>query len=164
MRSFTVDERRARLARRHFLNAPAQAPAQVAGDVVGLHATDPATPYLSLWARVPGFTIADLDSELYDRRTLVKHLAMRRTLWVIRADDLPHIQTGASDRVADNERRRLVADAQKAGVCADGDAWLATASKAVTKHLAKHGPTSAKDLRVALPALAGYHDPAPGKR
>lgn len=164
MRSFTVAERRARLARRHFLSAPAQDPAQVAGDVVGLHATDPATPYLSLWSRVPGFTIADLDSELYDRRTLVKHLAMRRTLWVVRADDLPHIQTGASDRVADNERRKLVADAQKAGVCGDGDAWLAAASRAVLKHLGKHGPTSAKDLRVALPELAGHHDPAPGKR
>lgn len=164
MRSFTVEERRARLAHRHFLNAHAQSPAQVAGDVVGLHATDPATPYLSLWARVPGFTTADLDSELYDRRTLVKHLAMRRTLWVVRADDLPHIQTGASDRVADNERRKLVADAQRAGVCGDGDAWLASASRAVSKHLDKHGPTSAKDLRVALPELAGHHDPAPGKR
>lgn len=164
MRSFTVEERRARLAHRHFLNAHAQSSTQVAGDVVGLHATDPATPYLSLWARVPGFTTADLDSELYDRRTLVKHLAMRRTLWVVRADDLPHIQTGASDRVADNERRKLVADAQQAGVCGDGDAWLASASRAVSKHLDKHGPTSAKDLRVALPELAGHHDPAPGKR
>jgi hypothetical protein len=164
MRSFTVDERRARLARRHFLNAPARTPAHVAGDVVGLHATDPATPYLSLWARVPGFATADLDAELYDRRTLVKHLAMRRTLWVVRADDLPHIQRGASDRVADNEQRRLVADAQKAGVCGDGDAWLASASKAVLEHLDKHGPTSAKDLRAALPELAGHHDPAPGKR
>jgi len=164
MRSFTVAERRARLARRHFLNAPAEAPAHVAGDVVGLHATDPATPYLSLWARVPGFSVGDLDAELYERRGLIKHLAMRRTLWVIRAEDLPYIQTGASDRVADNERRKVVADAQKSGVCDDGDAWLDRASKAVLMHLGKHGPTSAKDLRVALPELAGAHDPAPGKR
>ncbi|AEV75119.1 Protein of unknown function (DUF1006) [Mycolicibacterium rhodesiae NBB3] len=164
MRSFTVAERRARLARRHFLNAPAQSPAHVAGDVVGLHATDPATPYLSLWARVPGFVLADLDAELYETRNLVKHLAMRRTLWVVRAADLPHIQSGASDRVAANERRKLVADAQKAGLCGDGDAWLDTASKAVLSHLGEHGPTSAKDLRTALPELAGHHDPAPGKR
>jgi hypothetical protein len=32
---------------------------------VGLHATDPATPYLSRWARLPGVTVADLDAELY---------------------------------------------------------------------------------------------------
>ena len=58
-------------------------------DLVGLHATDPATPYLSLWARLPGFTVADLDAALYQRRSVVKHLAMRRTLWVVGADDLP---------------------------------------------------------------------------
>lgn len=41
---------------------------------------NPATPYMSLWARLPGFTVADLDAALYQRRDLVKHLAMRRTL------------------------------------------------------------------------------------
>jgi hypothetical protein len=164
MRSFTVAERRTRLARRHFLNTHATSPAHVAGDVVGLHATDPATPYLSLWARVPRFAVADLDAEIYESRALVKHLAMRRTLWVIRADDLPAVQAGASDRVAANEYRRLVADARKAGVCDDGDAWFDTAAAAVLAHLGEHGPTSAKDLRVALPELAGQYDPAPGKR
>jgi hypothetical protein len=164
MRSFTVAERRARLARRHFLSASARSPADVAGGVVGLHATDPATPYLSLWARVSDFTRADLDAELYERRGLVKHLAMRRTLWVVRAGDLPLVQSAASDRVADNEQRKLVADAQKAGVCDDGEAWLDAASAAALRHLGKYGPTSAKDLRTALPELAGTHDPAPGKR
>ena len=133
-------------------------------DLVGLHATDPATPYLSLWARLPGFAVADLDAELYEHRTLVKHLAMRRTLWVVRAEDLPLIQSAASDRVADNERRRLVADAEKAGIADDGDAWLDTACAAVLRHLAEHGAASAKELREALPELAGSYDPAPGKR
>ena len=133
-------------------------------DLVGLHATDPATPYLSAWARIPGFTVADLDAALYERRALVKHLAMRRTLWTVRADDLPLIQSGASDRVADNERRRLVADAHKAGITDDGDAWLDTACAAVLRHLAEHGVASAKELREALPELAGRYDYAPGKR
>ena len=133
-------------------------------DLVGLHATDPATPYLSLWARLPGFTVADLDAELYKRRSLVKHLAMRRTLWMVRAEDLRLIQSGASDRVADNERRRLAADAQKAGITADGEKWLDTAGAAVLRHLAEHGDASAKELRAALPELAGRYDYAPGKR
>ncbi len=64
---------------------------------------------------------------------------MRRTLWTVRAEDLPLIQSGASDRVADNERRRLVADAQKAGITDDGDRWLDTACAAVLRHLAEHG-------------------------
>jgi len=164
MRSFTVEERRARLARRHFLTGHAGSLDDVVADLVGLHATDPATPYLSLWARLPGFTIADLDAELYKRRTLVKHLAMRRTLWTVRAEDLPLIQSGASDRVADNERRRLVADAQKAGLTDDGEAWLDSACAAVLRHLAEHGAASAKELRVALPELAGSYNYAPGKR
>jgi Winged helix DNA-binding domain len=164
MRKFTVAERRARLARRHFLCEPAGSGRDVAARVVGLHATDPATPYLSLWARVAGFAVADLDAQLYEHRSLLKHLAMRRTLWTVRVEDLPLIQAAASDRVADNERRRLIADAQKAGICSDGDAWLDAACSAVLRHLTEHGPTNAKDLRAAVPELAGTYDPAPGKR
>jgi hypothetical protein len=164
MRSFTVEERRARLGRRHFLAAPSDSLDGVVADLLGLHATDPATPYLSLWARMRAFAVADLDVELYERRTLLKHLAMRRTLWTVRAEDLPLIQSAASDRVADNERRRLAADAQKAGVASNGVAWLDTACSAVLRHLANCGAASAKELREALPELAGRYDYAPGKR
>ncbi|MEV3904530.1 winged helix DNA-binding domain-containing protein [Mycobacterium sp. NPDC050551] len=165
MRSFTPDERRARLARRHFLcpGDAAASGADVAARLIGLHATDPATPYLSLWARIPGFAVADLQRDLYDERTLVKHLAMRRTLWVIRATDLPAVQSAASDRVAATERRRLIADAEKAGLPPDGETWLDTACAAVLAHLAEHGATSARDLRIALPELAGRYDYAPGR-
>lgn len=164
MRKFTVDERRARLARRHFLAGSASSIHGVVADLVGLHTTDPATPYLSLWARVAGFAVADLDAELYERRTLIKHLGMRRTLWTVRVEDLPLIQSAASDRVADNERRRLMADAKKAGVASDAETWLDTACAAVLRHLTEHGAASAKELREALPELAGRYDYAPGKQ
>jgi hypothetical protein len=163
MRTFTDAERRARLARRHFLSTPAGSIDDAVAGLIGLHATDPATPYLSLRARLSSFAVADLDAALYERRFLVKHLAMRRTLWVVDVDDLPHIQAAASDRVADNERRRLVADVQKAGVADDGDAWLDRARDAVLAYLAANGPASARQLRESLPELAGTYDPAPGK-
>lgn len=164
MRSFTVDERRARLGRRHLLAEPSDVEVDgVAGRFVGLHATDPATPYLSLWSRVHGFRVADLDAALYENRSLIKHLAMRRTLWVITARDLAGVQVAASDRVAGNERRKLIADVEKSGIAADGAAWLDTAAAAVLAHLIEHGHTSAGDLRKALPELAGSYDPAPGK-
>lgn len=131
--------------------------------LVGLHASDPATPYLSLWARSAGFGTTDLDSELYEKRSVVKHLAMRRTLWVVNSDDLALVQPAASDRVADNERRRLIADAHKAGVTADGGRWLDHACAAVLRYLDQCGPASSSELRVALPELAGTYDPAPGK-
>ncbi|MGV0805311.1 winged helix DNA-binding domain-containing protein [Mycolicibacterium setense] len=164
MRSFTLAERRARLARRHFLCRPASSVVDTAGAFVGLHATDPSTPYLSLWARLPAFTMDDLDKELYQRRTVLKHLAMRRTLWIVRTEDLSLVQAGASDRVAGNEERKLVGDVEKAGVAADGAQWLATACEAVMAYLHQHGPTPAAQLRSALPELAGSYDPAPGKR
>ncbi|MDT5092084.1 MAG: hypothetical protein QOH60_1447 [Mycobacterium sp.] len=88
---------------------------------------------------------------------------MRRTLWLVREEDLPAIQSGASDRVADNEWRRLVADVEKAGVATDGGRWLDRAGEAVMRHLAENGPASATDLRKALPELDGKYDPAPGK-
>lgn len=166
MRFFTIDERRARLARRHHLipgDHRADSVDAVTARLVALHATDPATPPLSLWARLPGFTVADLDAALYEKRSLVKHLAMRRTLWVVRHEDLAAIQAAASDRVAVNEARRLAADVIGAQVAPDGRAWLETASAAVLRHLQERGPTTARELREALPELTGTYDPAPGK-
>lgn len=165
MRSFTVDERRARLARRHHLSDGLSAASVEAltGTLVGLHATDPATPYLSVRARVADVTVSDISAALYEQRSVVKHLAMRRTLWVVRPQDLPLIQSAASERVAANETRRLAADAQGAGVASDGHAWLEAACSAVIAHLGQAGPCSAKQLRETLPELTGTWDPAPGK-
>lgn len=163
MRVFTVAERRARLGRRHFLSAPGASVDEVTAALVGLHATDPTTPYLSLWARVPGFQRADLDTALYEDRRLVRQVAMRRTLWAVPTTRLPAVQVASSDRVADTESRKLIADVQKAGVAADGSAWLESACAAVLGHLDDNGPTGAADLRAALPELAGTWDPAPGK-
>jgi hypothetical protein len=163
VRSFTLAERRARLARRHFLGEHGTDAVAVTSALVGLHATDPATPYLSLWARLKGFDRADLDATLYQDRTLVKHLAMRRTLWVVCADGISALQAASSDRVADSESRKLIADVEKAGVAVDGAEWLRRACAAVLAYLDANGPTSATQLRVALPELAGTYDPAPGK-
>ncbi|MGB8405933.1 MAG: winged helix DNA-binding domain-containing protein [Mycobacterium sp.] len=163
MRTFTVAERRNRLARRHFLAEPGAELGQIVRSLVGLHGTDPATPYLSLWARLPGFTVADLDTALYQERSLVKHMAMRRTLWVVHTVDLPAVQTGGSDRVADTERRRLITDVQKAGIATDGEAWLDQAASAVLTHLGSGDHVNTAGLRRALPELAGEWDPAPGK-
>lgn len=166
MRTITVEQRRARLARRHLLSPPAAASSSVADvteRLVALHATDPATPYLSLWARLPGVVRDDVDAALYRDRSVVKHLAMRRTLWVVRPADFPAVQAAASDRVAANESRRLAADVERAGVAADGAAWLSTAGSAVLRHLRDEGPCSARELREALTELTGTYNPAPDK-
>ena len=98
MRHIGDDERRARLATRHAI-APARRvadPVAATRAMTVLHSTEPATVYLSLWARVDGLTVADVDRALYDDRTLVKQLAMRRTLFVFPRDLLPAAWGSAS--------------------------------------------------------------------
>lgn len=157
MRTVGDAERRARLARRHRL-APGERAADVveaARSVVCLHATDPATVHLSARARVEGMTVGDMDRALYADRSLVKHLAMRRTLFVLPRETLGLVQAGASDRVADAERRRLVREVEKAGLHRDGERWLARASARVLAALADGREASASELREEIPLLEG---------
>jgi hypothetical protein len=121
--------------------------------MVCLHATDPATVYLSARARVDGLTVADVDRALYVTRSLVKHLAMRRTLFVVPRALLGAVQAGASQRVAEQERRRLVADVERAGVATDGQAWLEEASEAALAALSALGEATSSELRKAAPVL-----------
>ena len=89
-----------------------------------LHSTEPATVYLSLRARVDGVTVADVDRALYDDRTLVKQLAMRRTLFVFPRDLLPAAWGSASARVAATLSTRLAKEVETGGLADDGAAWL----------------------------------------
>ena len=54
-----------------------------AGDLVGLHSSDPATVVMSARARRPEATVEELEDALYETRTLVRLLGMRRTMFVV---------------------------------------------------------------------------------
>ncbi len=123
--------------------------------MVCLHATDPVTIYLSAVARVQDLAIGDLERELYAERSLVKHFAMRRTLFVFPRATLRVAQAGASDRVADSERRRLIRDVEKAGLHRDGERWLSAASEQVLALLADGREATSTELRAEIPLLEG---------
>ena len=123
--------------------------------LVCLHATDPATVYLSAWARVDGMAVADLERALYADRSLVKHMAMRRTLFVFPRATMGVAQAGASRRVAEGERRRLIGDVEKAGLQKDGQRWLARASEQVMAALGDGREATSSELRDEIPLLAG---------
>lgn len=153
MRLISDAERRARIGQRHAI-APGRrvsGPEQATRAMTVLHSTEPATVFLSLFARVDGLTRDDVDRALYADRTLVKQLAMRRTLFVMPRDLLPAAWGSASARVAETEGKRIVQDIVKAGVADDGVAWLEEARAAVLDLLADT-PTgrTALELREAI--------------
>ena len=165
MRTVTGIERRARLARRHGLaDEHRMATAEeVTRALTVLHATEPATVHLAVQARAPGIAVADVDRALYDDRTLVKQLAMRRTLWVFPRDLLPAAWGSASARVAAQLRPRLAKEIEAGGIADDGHAWVDAACRAVLAHLDGGLELSAQAIREQVPELEGRIDLAVGK-
>ncbi len=148
-------ERRARVAARHHLTPASNATevATAARSLIGLHSTDPASVYLSSWARVGAVTHADVDHALYQSRSVVKHMAMRRTVWALATDLMPMVQVAASDSIAASERRRLACDLERSGVTDDGATWVAAAERAAMKTLGRLGPSLGRELSQAVPML-----------
>ena len=149
-----MDERRARLAVRHHV-APAERVGSVveaARDVVCLHASDPATVYLSAWARVAEVTIQAVDRALYEDRLLVRMLAMRRTMFVAPVEDAPMLHAAASLAVARVERRRTEGLVDMLGVD-DAAAWISAAEAATLAALERRGEATARELAADVPAL-----------
>lgn len=156
MRHVSDDERRARMGIRHAL-APAflvDSPEAATNAMTVLHATESATVYLSCWARVRSLDAADVDRALYEQRSLVKQLAMRRTLFTFPRDLLPAAWSSASARVANTERARMSKDVVKAGLAVDGNDWLDRARSEVLSLLADAPEgLSAVDVRQAVPMI-----------
>jgi hypothetical protein len=87
---------------RHHLDerAPAGSMLAVASRLCGLHAQLMSSAELSVWARVEGLDRREVQRALWEDRTLVKTWAMRGTLHLLRADELPlwHAALGISPR------------------------------------------------------------------
>jgi len=129
-----------------------------------LHATEPASVHLAAFARVDGLRVEDVDRALYDDRSLVKQLAMRRTLFVFPRDLLGAAWGSAARRVGDAEARRVAKFVTDAGLADDGAVWLDKACAAVMEHLARSGALTAQEVREQVPEVAGKVSLAPGKK
>jgi Winged helix DNA-binding domain len=156
MRPVGVAERRARLAARHHL-APRAAtmPTPLVGtvaDIIGLHGTDPASVYLSAWART-GASQADIEHALYAERTLVRMLGMRRTVFVVPVGLVPVIQAACTDQIAAKMRRDLARRVEESGIAADGANWLKEAGEATVQALAARGSATGGELATDEPRL-----------
>ncbi len=103
----TVAQRRVRLVARHHLGRTAKDPEGCVRDLVALHSSDPATPYLSVYARMPAFETGDLDRALCHKRSLWRLHSIRRTLFVVAANEAPVFDAAAGRAIAEQERKRL---------------------------------------------------------
>ena len=148
-------ERRARLGVLHHLAGPAPSVEEAAASMVGLHSSDPASVYLSAWARVEGFEPADLEDALYHRRALVRMLGMRRTLFVVPVDLASIMHEACTKARVPAERRRLVRMLEEQGVVAAGrgERWLDRVASATFEALGARGEASARELTADVPEL-----------
>lgn len=164
MRVITDDERRARLGTRHALAAADRVACveDAVRAVVCLHATEPANVYLAAFAR-SGASRDDIDGALYHDRTIVRQLAMRRTVFAFPRDLLPAVHGSASARVATQLAARLAKEVHASGLADDGAAWVRDTCAAVLAQL--HGaPATTAQLRATMPALDLRLVLAPGTR
>jgi hypothetical protein len=152
VRRFSVEERRSRLARRHFLSSPARDPVRVAGRLVGLHATDPVTVYLSARAR-GNFSVARLERALYEERRLLRMIGMRRTLFVVPLDLAAVVKAACTESIAEAQRRRYAKLLEEGGIASNGLAWLEDAADATSRALESRGHAFARELSAEVPQL-----------
>jgi hypothetical protein len=166
MERIEVGERRARIGRRHRLAPSCQAadPVQAAEALVVLHATDPATVHLSIAARVPGSEVAGTERALYDDRTLIRMLGMRRTVFVAPTPFAPVIQAACTDDIAVKQRKLLVKHLTEAGIGGDAAGkWLQAVEESTATALTLRGSATANELSADEPRLRSRLAMAEGK-
>ena len=160
-----MEERRARLLRRHHLGAADRAPdvPTAAADLVGLHASDPVTVYLAAAARVDGLEVADVERALYEERTVLRMLGMRRTLFVLPTELAPVVHAACTRAIAVTERKRLEQLVEQGGVAEDATRWVEEANEATLRALEARGEAFASELSADVPALRARIRLAEGK-
>jgi hypothetical protein len=155
VRRVSDEQRRARVALRHHLAAPARAGdvAALAGDLAGLHATDPATVMLAARARLASPDLRGIEDALYVERSIVRILGMRRTMFVVPVELAPVVQASCTRALLPGERKRFVAHLESGGVTDDGERWLRETQAATLAALTARGEATAAQLSEDVPAL-----------
>lgn len=164
-RKIGIAQRRARLAVRHHLAPSVQDgdPVAVARDIGAYHATDPSTIYLAAAARAGFAPPAALDAAMFDERTLVRMLGMRRTMFVIPIEDWPAIHTACTTDIAAKSRKRTLKFIAEGGISDDAEGWLRNAEAAVMEVLAGRGESTTQEISADVPDLNKEIVYAPGK-
>ncbi|MFK4803948.1 winged helix DNA-binding domain-containing protein [Streptomyces sp. MPA0124] len=164
-RHINATERRDRLALRHRLAVAsrAESPEEVAGSLVALHGTDPATVHLAVGARLADAakTVGETERALYDDGALVRMHGMRNTVFVFPTELTAVVHASTGRAVAARERARLLKNMAEAG--APDAAWLAEVEESALAALARRGQATAAELARDEPRLKEQFAYAAGK-
>ena len=153
MRSVSVSERRARLADRHGLvNSPSD-PVAASRTMVGLHSSDPATVFLSIRARIAAITLGEIEAALYEDRSLLRILGMRRTMWVTPTDFASVVDSSSTRALVESQRKRQASMIESSGLSPDGAAWAARVGTETIAALRQRGEATARELAEDVPEL-----------
>jgi hypothetical protein len=146
-------QRRARLVARQLLDANEPDPVAITTSLVALHSTDPASVHLSAAARGCPPQSGALDRALYEERSLVRMLGMRRTMFVVTTDFAPILHAAATRAIAERERSRLIGFIEADGLARDGATFLAELEDATVQALHERGEAFGTELGAAVPGL-----------
>ncbi len=138
---------------RHHLADPGPGIVQIADDLVGYHASDPVSVYLSARARSPAMTVPAMESALYEERSLLKLLGMRRTMFVVPPELGSVIDAACTRLVSAREHHRFEQVLEANGVTDDPKAWIAATSELILDELRSNGPATARELTSRIPQL-----------
>ena len=125
----------------------------MARSLVAVHGTDPSSVYLGILARLAGGDIDCVQRALYQDRTLIRLLGMRRTVFAATLDNAALIQAACSRAVAARERRKLLGWLAGSGVPGDVHGWLADIEQAALGALTARGEATAAELADDDPRL-----------
>lgn len=166
MRSMDAAERRARLGVRHRLASTERGDTveSIVRSLVVLHATDPATVYLSVAARSADLETGHVEKALYDDRTLLRMLAMRRTMFVAPIDLVPVLQAAVADALAHKQRKTYGRYVEQSGaVPGNVVKWWNEVESKTHDALLSRGAATGAQLSKEVPELRTQVDTAPGK-
>jgi len=107
---------------------------------------------------------ADIERELYEERTLVRILGMRRTLFVVPRELVPVVYAACTRTIAARERRRLEKFIEDSGISSRPADWLRRALATARKALEVRGEAFTRDLVAEVPILAKRLHVASGTR
>ncbi|MQA03934.1 MAG: winged helix DNA-binding domain-containing protein [Streptosporangiales bacterium] len=153
--TITDEQRRARLAVRHRLTpqTAGRSPVDAAEAVLALHATDPASVFLSARARGNGTAVEDVEQALYVERSVVRMLGMRRTMFVTPTDLVPVVHAACTKAVAAKERTKLLEFVAQTGFTTSPQRWLRRVERDTLDALRARGEATASELTEDVPEL-----------